>query len=65
MMGLQLLTKKQVANICSTSTRTVERWVSRGWLPTMNCNSRFVRFRLSDVENFVRLHLKIPKEAKT
>ena len=50
--GLQLLTKKQVANLLACSVRMVERLVASGTLAAVKIRGA-VRFRLSDVEQIM------------
>ena len=47
--GLQLLTKKQVANLLACSCRMVERLVASGTLTAVKIRGA-VRFRLRDIE---------------
>ena len=47
--GLQLLTKKQVANLLACSCRMVERLVASGTLTAVKIRGA-VRFRSSDIE---------------
>lgn len=64
MMNSDLLTKKQVADFCGASVRTVERWMACGYLAVVRFNSRHIRFRREDVLAFISKHLQIPKEAR-
>ena len=50
--GLQLLTKKQVAEMLACSIRMVERLVASGTLSSVKIRGA-VRFRLSDVEQIM------------
>ena len=47
--GLQLLTKKQVANLLACSVRMVERLVASGTLTAVKIRGA-VRFRLRDIQ---------------
>jgi len=50
--GLQLLTKKQVANLLACSVRMVERLVASGTLTAVKIRGA-VRFRSSDIEQIM------------
>ena len=50
--GLQLLTKKQVANSLACSVRMVERLVASGTLTAVRIRGA-VRFRSSDIEQIM------------
>ena len=50
--GLQLLTKKQVANLLACSCRMVERLVASGTLTAVRIRGA-VRFRSSDIEQIM------------
>jgi excisionase family DNA binding protein len=50
--GLQLLTKKQVANLLACSCRMVERLVASGTLTAVKIRGA-VRFRSSDIEQIM------------
>ena len=50
--GMQLLTKKQVANLLACSERMVERLVASGTLTAVKIRGA-VRFRLSDIEQIM------------
>jgi len=50
--ALQLLTKKQVADMLACSVRMVERLVASGKLTAIKIRGA-VRFRLSDVEQII------------
>jgi excisionase family DNA binding protein len=50
--GMQLLTKKQVANLLACSVRMVERLVASGTLTAVKIRGA-VRFRSSDVEQIM------------
>jgi excisionase family DNA binding protein len=51
-IGLQLLTKKEVARMLACSVRMVERLVASGKLTAVKIRGA-VRFRLSDVEQII------------
>jgi excisionase family DNA binding protein len=50
--GMQLLTKKQVANMLACSVRMVERLVASGTLTAVKIRGA-VRFRSSDIEQIM------------
>ena len=50
--GMQLLTKKQVANLLACSVRMVERLVASGTLTAVKIRGA-VRFRSSDIEQIM------------
>ena len=50
--GLQLLTKKQVANLLACSCRMVERLLASGTLTAVKIRGA-VRFRSSDIEQIM------------
>ena len=50
--GMQLLTKKQVANLLACSCRMVERLVASGTLTAVKIRGA-VRFRSSDIEQIM------------
>ncbi|MHC4697538.1 MAG: helix-turn-helix transcriptional regulator [Planctomycetota bacterium] len=50
-----MLTTEQVAELCSVSTRTVQRWVKRGWFcPPAICTPHVWRWFQADVDNWFR-----------
>jgi excisionase family DNA binding protein len=50
----RLITTEQVAERLGLGAITVKRMVKRGDLPCLRFNNSVVRFRLSDVEQFLR-----------
>lgn len=53
----RILTKLQVAELFQVAPRTVEVWMSRGYLPYWRLG-RTVRFRLRDVQEHLDSHHK-------
>lgn len=53
----KMFTKKELAETCRVSCRTVERWVKKGWLRKVAIGG-VVRFRPDDVETLVRQGLR-------
>jgi excisionase family DNA binding protein len=53
----KMFTKKELAETCRVSCRTVERWMERGWLRKVVIGG-VVRFRADDVETLVRQGLR-------
>ncbi len=49
-----LLTYEDVCAQFKVSRRTVNRWVARGWLTPIQFGGRTKRFRVEDLEQFVR-----------
>lgn len=49
----RLLNKKEIAEHFGVSTRTVERWVARGWLTKVVIGG-VVRFRTEDGETLIQ-----------
>lgn len=52
---LQLLTKKEAADLLRISTRTIDYWRDAFALPCVE-RSGYVRFLMSDLESFVTAH---------
>lgn len=51
----QLLTAKQVAELCQVAGGTVHNWVARGCLACFRTPGRHLRFQANDVVNFLRV----------
>jgi excisionase family DNA binding protein len=49
----ELLTRAEVAKLLRVSKRTLSNWCLRGDIPVIRITKRFVRFRRSDVEEFI------------
>jgi excisionase family DNA binding protein len=50
----ELLTSAQVAKLFAVSIKTVSRWAGLGLLPVIRTPGGQLRFRRSDVEEFLR-----------
>lgn len=52
----RLYTSTDVAKLCQVDTKTIHNWVDRGHIPSFRTPGRHLRFRLADVEAFLRKH---------
>ncbi len=52
-----LLTKAEAAELLRVKTRTIDGWIASGLLRPIKAGPRFNRFRLIDLESF----LKVPR----
>ena len=46
---LELLTKPEAANLCRVSSRTLDEWMRKGFLPFCKLPTGSVRFRRSQI----------------
>ncbi len=61
-----LLIKEEVAQLARVKTRTVDSWVQSGQLRAIKAGKRLNRFRLCDLEQFLKLppgSLHLPPKA--
>lgn len=50
----KLLTASDLANLCQVDLKTIHNWVDRGRIPHFRTPGRHLRFRSSDVAEFLR-----------
>jgi len=50
----ELLSRKDIATLCSVCTQTVIRWEADGKLTPIHVGERFVRYSRADVEKFLQ-----------
>jgi excisionase family DNA binding protein len=58
----RLLTKAELAPRLGITTRTVDSWMAKGYLPFLKIG-RTVRFRLSDVELYLNEHSLVARRS--
>ncbi len=59
----ELVTIREVAAMLSVSDTTIRRYVAVDGMPHIRVNSRMLRFRLSDVERWLKTREFNPVEA--
>jgi excisionase family DNA binding protein len=50
----EILTRDEVASYCKVSKRTIDRWVREEGMPSELWGPRIRRFRLADVDRWLR-----------
>ncbi|MEN2994234.1 MAG: helix-turn-helix domain-containing protein [Thermodesulfovibrio sp.] len=56
-IGYNLLTSEELAKILKVDKRTIYYWIERKLITYIRINKKVVRFKYSDIEDFINKHL--------
>lgn len=53
---MELLTPEEVAKMLKVNRRTIYHWIEKGQIPYIRFNSKTIRFRPIDIQEFIQNH---------
>ncbi|MCX8167335.1 MAG: helix-turn-helix domain-containing protein [Candidatus Micrarchaeota archaeon] len=60
----ELLTPEEVAQLLKVDKITIYSWIERKLITYVRINKKVVRFRYSDIEDFINKHLVKPSDVE-